>query len=273
MNRKPIGVFDSGLGGLTVLKELHKALPNEDLIYFGDNGRTPYGTKSKETVIKYTHQDINFLLKQDVKMIVIACNTVSACSYDIVTKEYDIPIIEVVGPGARAAVRNTREKHIGVIATPATIGSGVYEKAIKDILPDAVCSNKACPMFVPLVEEGWWDNEITEAVAEKYLGEMKQDGVDTLVLGCTHYPMLTKVLGRVMGDNVTLINSASVVAEEAAEKIKEMNLANDKEHLGKIKYFTSDSAEKFKTLAVNFMNEEIDNAEKIYIEKESVEAK
>lgn len=273
MNRKPIGVFDSGFGGLTVLKEIHKLLPNEDLIYFGDNGRAPYGTKSKETVIKYAHQDINFLLKQDVKMIVIACNTVGACSYDTVTKEYDIPIFEVIGPGARAAARATKSKRIGIIATPATIGSGVYERAICDNLPDAVCRKKACPMFVPLVEEGWWDNEITEAVANKYLAGIKEADVDTLVLGCTHYPLLTDVLGRVMGEKVTLINSASVVAEEVAEKIEELGLKNDSDAPGKIKYYTSDSAERFTKLAKSFMEEEIADAEKIYIEKESVEAK
>ena len=272
MNKKAIGVFDSGFGGLTVLKAINEALPGEDLIYFGDNGRAPYGTKSKDTILEYTHQDINFLLKQDVKMIVIACNTVGANSYDTVKKEYDIPIIEVIGPGAKAAVKATKSNRIGIIATPATISSGAYEKAIKEILPEAECSKKACPMFVPLVEEGWWDNEITEAVARKYLEDVKKDKVDTLVLGCTHYPFLTGVIGRVMGEDVTLINSASVVAEEVSERVKELGLANDG-NKGSIKYYTSDSAEKFTALASGFMGGEVTNVEKIFIEKESGDAR
>jgi len=268
MNNKPIGIFDSGLGGLTVLNEVHKLLPHEDLVYFGDNGRAPYGTKSKETIIKYTFQDINFLLKQDVKMIVIACNTASACSLAEVLKGYNIPIVEVIGPGAKAAAAATKSGHIGVIGTPATIGSGVYEKAIKDILPECKCSKKACPLFVPLVEEGWWNNEIARMTAEKYLGEMRDEGVDSLVLGCTHYPMLTDVIQQVMGNKVTLINSAKEVALAVKDKLSAGEIFHPEEGGGKVKFYTSDSIEKFASLAGMFLDMPVEHLEKVRIDKE-----
>ena len=271
MNNKPIGIFDSGLGGLTVLNAVHKLLPHEDLVYFGDNGRAPYGTKSRETIIKYTFQDINFLLKQDVKMIVIACNTASACSLAEVMKGYNIPLVEVIGPGAKAGAKATKTGHIGVIGTPATIGSGVYENAIKNILPDCKCSKKACPLFVPLVEEGWWDNEIAQMAAEKYLSEMREEGVDSLVLGCTHYPMLARVIQRVMGDKVTLINSAKEVALAVQEKLNQtdnFHPENTDGASGSVKFYTSDSIEKFSSLAGMFLDMPVDFVEKVNIEKE-----
>lgn len=174
MDNRPIGVFDSGLGGLTVLKEIKNLLPRESIVYFGDSGRAPYGSKSKETVVKYTFQDIRFLLNQDIKMIVIACNTASACSLDQVKNSFDIPIVEVVGPGAATAVRETVNKKVGVIGTVATVSSGVYEKAILKLDPEIEIYQKACPLFVPLVEEGWWENDIALRIAEEYLLPLKE---------------------------------------------------------------------------------------------------
>lgn len=267
-NNCPIGVFDSGLGGLTVLSAIHKLMPNEDIVYFGDSGRTPYGTKSKETVLKYTFQDMNFLVKQGVKMIVIACNTASACSLKTVRKHYSLPIVEVVEPGSRAAVKATRNGKVGVIGTAATVASGVYENAVKSILPECDFHAKACPLFVPLVEEGWWNNEISKSIASAYLCDMKESGVDTLVLGCTHYPYLQKVIGEVMGDGIILVNSALEVAKSVRDEIAKNNLAADSDKVGTVSYFTSDSVDKFASLGSVFLGEEMKNVTKVAIDKE-----
>ena len=270
MNDKPIGIFDSGLGGLTVLNAVHKLLPEENLIYFGDSGRAPYGTKARETVIKYTFQDINFLLRQNVKMIVIACNTASACSLESVKSAYDIPLVEVVGPGARAATKATKTGHIGVIGTPATIASGVYERAIQEIMPRCRCEKKACPLFVPLVEEGWWDHEISRMVAEEYLKDMKAAGVDSVVLGCTHYPLLAGVIQQVMGSGVTLINSAREVALAVQESLERSGTQRKAGAApGQIRFYTSDSVDKFASLAGSFLNSPVSSVEKVDIEKEA----
>ena len=271
MDNRPIGIFDSGLGGLTVLNAVHRLLPKEQLVYFGDSGRAPYGTKSKETIIKYTYQDINFLLSKGVKMIVIACNTASACSLESVRRGYSIPIVEVVGPGAQAAARATKTGHIGVIGTPATIGSGVYARAIKKLLPNCQCSKKACPLFVPLVEEGWWDHEVSQLVAEEYLKDLKSAELDSLVLGCTHYPLLTAVIQKVMGDQVTLINSAKEVALAVKDSLMKLDMCRDPELLsgaGEMKFYTSDSVDKFASLGSVFLNMPIDAVKKVEIEKE-----
>lgn len=269
-DKRAIGVFDSGLGGLTVLKAISRLLPDERLIYFGDSGRTPYGTKSRETVVKYSFQNINFLLEYDVKMIVIACNTASACSLSAVRSHYPLPIVEVIEPGARAAAAATKNNKIGVIGTPATIQSGVYESALRRILPDCIFYGKACPLFVPLVEEGWWDNQICRSVIAEYLGPLKDSGVDTLVLGCTHYPLLQPAIQAEMGEGVTLVNSASVVAQEVRDVLTEKGLqapagAGDGKHPAPL-YFTSDSAVKFAELGSIFMNEVMTKVEKIDID-------
>ena len=269
MNNKPIGLFDSGLGGLTVLSAVHELLPNEDIVYFGDSGRAPYGTKSKETIVKYTYQDINFLRKQDVKMIVIACNTASALSMPAAQEGYDIPIIEVIGPGARAAVKATRTGKIGVIGTPATVGSGVYAAAIQKLMPDCTCLQKACPLFVPLVEEGWWDSPIAALTAEEYLKEMREAGVDSLVMGCTHYPMLSGVIRKTMGDDVVLINSAREVALAVKEKLTEAGALHSESGAGKTRFYTSDSVEKFTQLAGLFLKGTVSDVERVEIYKES----
>ncbi|MDR0288421.1 MAG: glutamate racemase [Clostridiales bacterium] len=267
MDNRPIGVFDSGLGGMTVLSELKRIMPSEDIIYFGDSGRAPYGTKSRETVIKYTFQDINFLLENNIKMIVIACNTASACSMKAVTEHFTIPVTEVVKPGAGVAVKLTRNGRIGVIGTPATVESRIYESAIKADMPDAVCFGIACPMFVPLVEEGWWDNEISEMIARKYLTLLKADNIDTLILGCTHYPLLHTVISKVMGNNVTLINSALEVAKAVKTMVDKMQLANGSERRGTVRFYTSDSIEKFKSLGSMILQDKMDFVEKVDIER------
>lgn len=265
--KKSIGVFDSGLGGLTVLNELTRLLPFENIVYFGDNGRTPYGTKSKDTVIRYTQQDINFLLSHNVKMIVIACNTASACSLDIVSAKYDVPVVEVVGPGARAAAAVTSNNKVAVIGTSATIGSHVYEKALKAACEDITYFGKACPMFVPLVEEGWWDKKVTEDIISIYLSDLKAYSPDTLILGCTHYPLLQSAIAKVLGPDITLVNSAASVAKEVRDELAKRNLLrDDSEHVGKISYYTSDSVEKFAALGSMFLGRELDNVTKVDID-------
>ncbi|MCX7921152.1 MAG: glutamate racemase [Clostridia bacterium] len=267
MDNRPIGVFDSGLGGLTVLKEITELIPTESVVYFGDSGRAPYGIKSKETIVKYTFQDIRFLLNQDIKMIVIACNTASAYSYGLVKHNFDIPVVEVVQPGSAAAVRETRNNKIGIIGTTATISSGVYEKAISSIDNSIEVYSKACPLFVPLVEEGWWDNDIAYRVVEEYLIPLKEKGIDTLVLGCTHYPLLKNTIEKVMGEEVKLINSALEVAKVVDRVIKETVSGRDEKIKPVYRYYTSDSVEKFESLASSLLNKEIHSAEKVDIEK------
>ncbi|MFZ5989962.1 MAG: glutamate racemase [Bacillota bacterium] len=267
MDNRPIGVFDSGLGGLTVLKEINNILPSESVVYFGDSGRAPYGTKSKETVIKYTFQDIRFLLNQDIKMIVIACNTASACSLELVKHSFDIPVVEVVQPGAATAVRETKSKKVGVIGTSATVNSGVYEKAISRLDSSIQIFQKACPMFVPLVEEGWWENDIARRITEEYLLPLKEEGIDTLVLGCTHYPLLQNTISKVMGDGVRLVSSAFEVAKVVKEVVTENKIERDERISPVYRYYTSDSVEKFESLGNSILNQKIHSAEKVDIER------
>lgn len=267
MDNRPIGVFDSGFGGLTSVKEIMKIMPSESLVYFGDNGRAPYGTKSKETIIKYTFQNIRYLLNYDIKMIVIACNTASAYSYNLVKDNFDIPVVEVVKPGAAAAVAETENKKIGVIGTPGTINSGVYKEAISKLDSSVDIFFKACPIFVPLVEEGWWDNEIARLTAEEYLIPLKNEGIDTLVLGCTHYPLLQKTISSVMGDGVELVSSAQEVAKVIKKVINEKDIARDETLEPVYQYYTSDSVEKFEALGSTILGRNINSAEKVEIEK------
>ncbi|MDF2522914.1 MAG: glutamate racemase [Clostridiales bacterium] len=267
MDNRPIGVFDSGLGGLTVLKEIMELIPSESVVYFGDCGRVPYGTKSKETVIKYTLQDIRFLLNHDIKMIVIACNTASAYSLQMVKHSFDIPVVEVIHPGALTAVRTTKNKKVGVIGTTGTICSGAYEKEINKIDSEIEVFSKDCPLFVPLVEEGWWNNDIAYRVAQEYLIPLKNEGIDTLVLGCTHYPLLQETISRVMGDKVLLVSSAQEAAKTVKNVIDTNNFARDGQIQPVYRYYTSDSVERFETLGSSFLNRSIHSAEKIDIEK------
>ncbi|NLN66259.1 MAG: glutamate racemase [Clostridiaceae bacterium] len=262
MDNRPIGVFDSGLGGLTVLKEIKKLLPRESLIYFGDNGRTPYGTKSKETVLKYTHQDVSFLLSKNVKLLVVACNTMSALALPELRSSIHVPVLEVIEPGSRAALKKTKSGRIGIIATSGTISSGVYSKAIRSMAPDVKIYTKACPLFVNLVEEGWWNNEITEMVAVEYLKELKKENIDTLVLGCTHYPLLTDTIRKVLGDDVVQVSSAEELSIALKELLNEHDLLTGQGE-AHYQYYTSDSVEKFKELGKLILGEEILNVERV----------
>ncbi|HOV26274.1 MAG TPA: glutamate racemase [Pseudobacteroides sp.] len=267
MDNRPIGVFDSGLGGLTVLKEIKKLIPTESVVYFGDNGRAPYGTKSTDTIVKYTFQDIRFLLNQDIKMIVIACNTASACSLKLVKDSFDIPVIEVTEPGAITAVNETKNKKIGVIGTVATVTSGVYERAINRLDSSIEIVQKACPLFVPLVEEGWWENDIAFRIAEEYLEPLKKEGIDTLVMGCTHYPLLYNTISKVMGPDVKLVSSALEVTKVVRKILGEMDIMRDENVKPVYRYYTSDSVEKFESLGSAILESDIHSAEKIDIEK------
>lgn len=260
---KAIGIFDSGIGGLTVLKEIIQRLPEEDTVYLGDTARVPYGIKSPETVTKYSFENASFLLQHNIKLLVVACNTASAISLDEIKKTFPIPVIGVLEPGARAAVAATKSKRVGVIGTEATIGSGAYPDAIKRFDPEIEVIGMPCPLFVPLVEEGWVDNDVASLVAKKYLGLLKTKGIDTLVLGCTHYPLLKGIIKEVLGDGITLIDSAQKTAKEVEETLSEKGLLSKSNIRGKHRYFVTDAPEKFASLGERFLGFPINSVEKI----------
>lgn len=267
MDRRPVGIFDSGIGGLTVVKEVMKILPNEDIYYFGDTARVPYGNKSPETVTKFSFQNTKFLISKDVKAIVIACNTASAFSLGAVRENFKLPVLGVIDPGARAAVRETRSGKIGIIGTEGTISSKAYERAIKGLMQDAEILAYPCPLFVPLVEEGWAGSRVSYLVAEEYLAPLKKAGVDTLVMGCTHYPLLKRVVGDVMGPDVKLINPAEETAMDLKGILSGYGLQNDNREISKYEYYVSDNADKFSRVGSNFLSKEVFDADKIDIEK------
>ena len=240
MTWKSIGIFDSGVGGLTVLKEVVKALPQEDTIYLGDTARVPYGTKSPETVTRYSLQVTSFLVERDIKLLVVACNTASAVSLDALKNHFSIPIIGVIEPGARRAVSVTRSGKVGVIGTTATIQSSAYTKAIKKIDRGIEVVTRACPLFVPLAEEGWVDNEVARLTARNYLQGLKDEGVDTLVLGCTHYPLLKGIIAEVMGDGVELVDSAEETARTVAETLGAGDILRPSSEKGNHHFFVTD---------------------------------
>ena len=266
----PVGVFDSGVGGLTVAREIMRQLPNEKIVYFGDTARVPYGSKSKETILRYSRQIIRFLKTKGVKAIVVACNTASALALEEIRDEIDMPIIGVVKPGAKVAVEKTVNKRVGVIATEATISSGLYTDYIKAQDADVTVYSKACPLFVPLVEEGWLKDSVTEEVARRYLEELKEQNIDTLVLGCTHYPLLRNMIGKLMGDEVTLVNPAYETAVSLGELLEEKGLAagNENRYASEMyDFYVSDSAEKFKKFANSILPFRIENISQINIEE------
>ncbi|MBC2577082.1 glutamate racemase [Peptostreptococcus russellii] len=267
MDKRPIGVFDSGLGGLTVLKEINKRLPNEDIIYFGDTARVPYGHRSKETIMKYTFQAINFLLTKDVKAIVIACNTATARALVESQEKYDIPIMGVIDAGAKSAVEYTKNKVVGVIGTSATINSKAYNKVIHSIDNSVEVIGKACPLFVPLAEEGWANEEISSIAAHMYLDELVDAGVDSIVLGCTHYPILKRTIGEAVGMDIKLINPAKETALSLKKVLKKNSMLNEREEEGVCKYFVSDINEQFSKVAGEFLKREIPEIEKVEIQK------
>lgn len=268
MDKRSIGVFDSGLGGLTAVKQIMKELPQENIVYFGDTGRVPYGTRSKETIIKYSKNDVNFLLEKDVKMIVIACGTVSSTALDVLKEEFDIPILGVVEATSQAAISATKNGKIGIIGTPGTIKSGAYESFIRNSRPEFETFSAACPLFVPLVENGHFETQVAKLVVEEYLEKIKAQGVDTLILGCTHYPLLAKTIGEYMGDEVTLINAGSEVAKELKVKLFENGLLKEDNCEGRYEYYVSDNVDGFENLGGVFLEREINGqVEKIDIER------
>lgn len=247
----PIGVFDSGIGGLTVVREIMRQMPDENIVYFGDTARVPYGSKSQQTVLRYSRQIVAFLKTQNVKAIVVACNTASALALNIIEKEIDIPIVGVIRPGARVAAKATRNKRVGVIGTNATISSEVYTRYLQEIDPDIQVYGKACPLFVPMVEEGMIHDFITEEMAKRYLKDMEYKSIDTLILGCTHYPLLRSMIGRLVGPDVVLVNPAYETAIELRNLLRENGLlcvqGAEPEH--RYDFYVSDDAEKFREFA------------------------
>ena len=259
MDNRPIGVFDSGLGGLTAVKELESALPGESIVYFGDNGRVPYGTRSRETVRGYARQDMAFLMGQGVKAVLAACGTVSSVAADI-GAELPVPYFDVLSPTAQAAQAATRNGKIGVIGTSATIASGSYERALKGIDPSLEIYPQACPLFVPLVENGFVSPEdpVTRLVVERYLVPLKEQGVDTLILGCTHYPILRQTIAQVMSDSVTLIDSGREAALALATELKDWDLLADTAQTRKVDYFVTDNPEGFRGVAELFLGHSVE---------------
>ena len=258
---RPIGVFDSGIGGLTVAHEIIRQLPNESIVYFGDTARVPYGPKSPDTVRRYSREIAGFLGGQDVKAIVIACNTATAHALDMLQEELSIPVIGVVQPGARAAVRASEGGHIGVIGTSGTVRSGAYEKAIRELDPDARVTARACPLLVPLIEEGWMDHAATTLVAREYLAPFLKEKVNAVVMGCTHYPLLKNVLCRELGPGVALIDSAAETASETGRVLCEHGLQAPEGTLPTHRFIASDDPLQFLQLGQRFLGDAIEGVE------------
>ena len=252
--RNPIGVFDSGLGGLTVVKELIRQLPNEDIVYFGDTARVPYGTKSKNSIIQFSRENTKVLLENKVKIVVVACNSSSSYALASLRKEFDIPIMGVIDPGAKKAVEVTKNNKVGVIATSATVHSRSYDKAIKKQNKKVTIVSQPCPLFVPLVESGWFKKKASHLIAEEYLSKIKQKKIDTLILGCTHYPLLKTILKKVMSKNVYLVDSAKEVASEVKKALALKGLNQKKTRVGKHKIIISDEPQEFQRIAKTFLN-------------------
>ena len=265
-----IGVFDSGVGGLTVMREIMRQIPNEKIIYFGDTARVPYGSKSQDTVTRYSEQIVRFLKTFRIKTIVVACNTASAYALDILENSSDIPIIGVVRPGAKAAAEATRNGRIGVIATEATIHSDIYARYIQELNQNVTIYGKACPLFVPLVEEGLLEDPVTDEIARRYLTELIDIDIDTLILGCTHYPLIRSTLGKIMGKNVRLVNPAYETARELKEMLAELDLLQEQPpELGSNQYqfYDREEAEKFVRFANSIIKYGILSAKTINIEE------
>ncbi len=260
---KPIGVFDSGVGGLTVAREILRHLPDETIVYFGDTARVPYGTKSREAITRFALEDARFLVSKDVKMIVVACNSVSSNALGRLKEEFGIPVLGVIEPGARAACRTTRNNKVGVIGTSATIESGAYKEAIHRCSQEVDVISAACPLFVPLVEEGWLDKKITVDVAKEYLVPLLEKGIDTLLLGCTHYPLLERAIAMVTGSEVTLVDSAETTAKEVAELVRSggpvANGHGERAH----QFFLSDIPRNFTEIGKRFLGREIEPVQRV----------
>ena len=265
MNNRPIGVFDSGIGGLTVLKEIFRKLPDEGTVYLGDTARVPYGIRSAETVTRYSFENMAFLVSVGIKVLVVACNTVSAVSLEEIKKRLSIPVIGVIEPGSRAAVKASRNKNIGVIGTEATINSGAYARVMRAMDTGIQVFSLPCPLFVPLAEEGLTDDAIAMMVAERYLRTLREKGIDTLVLGCTHYPLLKDVIGRVMGGGISLIDSATETAREIKETLTRNSIEGKPAREPLRKFYVTDAPERFLRVGERFLGQKIAHIEKISV--------
>lgn len=263
-----IGIFDSGVGGLTVLRELTRVLPQEDTIYFGDTARVPYGTKSPDTVIRYSQEIASFLIKRDIKLLVVACNTASAVALPTLRKTLPVPVVGVIEPGAKRAVDVTRSGVVGVIGTSGTIRSSAYSRAIKRLNPSVSVLARPCPLFVPLAEEGWIDNDVARMTAELYLDELKRAGVDTLVLGCTHYPLLKKVIAEVMGPDVTLVDSAEETARTVAGILQDKKMLRPPAEDGNHHYYVTDVPAGFIRVGNRFLGGKLGDVYQVSLEDE-----
>jgi glutamate racemase len=257
-----IGVFDSGIGGLTVLHQIIEALPRENTVYLGDTARAPYGTKSVETVLRYSFENSEFLVERGVKLVVVACNTSTAIALAELKIELSLPVIGVIEPGVRRAIANTKSKRVGVIGTEATIQSGAYTRSLKAVDPEIEVYSRACPLFVPLVEEGWTDNDVVEMTVKTYLGSLKQSGIDTLILGCTHYPLLKKAIRKFIGSGVRLVDSAEETAKEVESVLKKNAIAR---RIGKgtHSFFVTDAPDRFIKVGRRFLGEKVESAVRI----------
>ncbi|MBN1638037.1 MAG: glutamate racemase [Ignavibacteriales bacterium] len=260
---KPIGIFDSGIGGLTVVKNIFSTLSNESIVYFGDTARLPYGTKSNFTVIEYSTQAARFLINRDVKIIVVACNTASSVALTVLQNNFNVPIIGMIEAGSKKALERTKSGKIGIIGTNATINNKAYSKEILNLDKDVQVFEKACPLFVSLAEEGWLEHKATYLIAEEYLKELRDKKIDTLVLGCTHYPVLSKVIQKVIGDDVELIDSGSAASFFVEKYLEDNNLKNDTGNEGTYEYYVSDISTNFKVIAERFLAREINELKKI----------
>ncbi len=266
MSWRAIGIFDSGVGGLTVLRELARALPQEDTIYFGDTARVPYGTKSPDTVIRYSQEIASFLMTRDIKLLVVACNTASAVALPALRRQLPIPVVGVIEPGARRAVEVTKSGVVGVIGTAGTIRSSAYSRAIKRLNPNISVLAKPCPLFVPLAEEGWTDNEIARLTAHQYLDELRQAGVDSLVLGCTHYPLLKKIIAETMGPQVALVDSAEETARTVAAILQEKKLLRPAAEQGNHHYYVTDVPAGFIRVGNRFLGGKLGDVYQVSLE-------
>jgi glutamate racemase len=259
---RPIGVFDSGIGGLTVLKALVELLPGENFVYLGDTARTPYGNKSTEVITRYSRENAEFLLAKGIKLLVVACNTSSAVALDAIASDTAVPVIGVIEPGAQAAAEVSAKGRIGVIGTEATIASGIYTRILKRLRPDAEIYTRACPLLVPLVEEGWTDNEVARRTVEHYLAGLKDSGIDTLLLGCTHYPMLRGLIQQVMGSAVRVVDSAAATARVVRASLARFKLLRSARH-GEQVFFVTEMPERFTRVGRRFFGPEVESAVRI----------
>lgn len=260
-NQAAVGVFDSGVGGLTVVREIEKLLPKESILYLGDTARVPYGTKSPDTVIRYARSCANILVSREIKLLVVACNTASAFALETLREDLDIPVLGVIEPGAHAAVRATRNGRIGVIGTVGTVRSGRYADTIRDIDPELVVFSQPCPLFVPLAEEGWTNGDVPLSVARTYLAPLLQQGIDTLVLGCTHYPLLKGVIAQAAGDGITLVDSADETAAVVQRTLDGMDRRSTLPLIPQFRFFVTDAPEMFMQVGERFLGHALQETE------------